>query len=103
MKILLLWLQDVQVRRSVGCRYVLPPRDSNHCAAGVTTRWQRCVLQAIEEQVLTAEDRFTFHDLRAYYVTMHKRTHGHLPDIHANPAVTATTYDRTKEVKRESL
>ncbi|KAF1046496.1 hypothetical protein [Xylophilus sp.] len=38
--------------------------------------------QALEEKVIAAEDRFTFHDLRSYYVTMHKQAHGTLPDLH---------------------
>jgi len=48
-------------------------------------------------------DRFTFHDLRAYYATMHKQTHGHLPDMHKNSAVAAQVYDRSREIKREAL
>jgi hypothetical protein len=44
---------------------------------------------AIKAGVLAKEDRFTFHDLRAYYVTLHKRNTGKLPDIHKNPSTTA--------------
>lgn len=47
--------------------------------------------------------RFTFHDLRAYYVTQHKQERGSLPDLHANPATTARVYDRSKIVKRRAL
>lgn len=97
-------LQAVQAERSVDCVYVFPTRDNNaYTARGFKTLWQRCVALAIEEKVLSKEDRFTFHDLRAYYVTMHKNQHGHLPDIHTNPATTAKVYDRSKEIERESL
>ena len=64
---------------------------------------QRCVLQAIKDRVMTAGDRFTFHDLRAHYTTVHKAETGQLPDLHANPATTARVYDRTKVVKRQAL
>ena len=60
-------------------------------------------LQAIEDNVITAKDRFTFHDLRAYYATVHKQVHGALPDMHTNPATTAKVYDRNKEVRRRAL
>jgi integrase len=83
---------------------VFPTRDNNaYTARGFKTLWQRCVLLAIKEKVLTKADRFTFHDLRAYYATAHKQAHGHLPDMHKNSAVTAMIYDRSREVKREAL
>ncbi len=56
---------------------------------------------AIEKKVI--ERRFTFHDLRAYFVTQYKAETGLLPDLHANPGTTARVYDRTKEVKRRSI
>ncbi len=55
------------------------------------------MLQAIEEKVIA--HRFTFHDLRAYYVTQHKAERGALPDLHANPTTTALVYDRSRIVK----
>lgn len=92
------------VRPKLECLYVFPTRDGNqYTARGFKTLWQRCVLQAIKEKVLTAETRFTFHDLRAFYATRHKKVLGALPDLHANPATTARVYDRTKEVGRESF
>jgi integrase len=57
--------------------------------------------EAIKEKVIPK--RFTFHDLRAYYVTQYKSERGALPDLHANPATTARVYDRTKIVKRRGL
>ena len=69
--------------------------------------WARLMADATDADVgppvLLASDRFTFHDLRAFYVTEHKRTRGELPDMHKNTATTARVYDRTKEVKRRSL
>jgi integrase len=86
------------------CLYVFPTRDNNaYSARGFKTLWQRCVLAAIDEKVITAADRFTFHDLRAYYVTEHKSEHGTLPDLHKNPGTTAAIYDRSKVVNRSAL
>ncbi|WP_374562514.1 hypothetical protein [Ideonella sp.] len=97
-------LEALREERGVECLYVFPTRDNNaYSARGFKTLWQRCVLQAIEEKVITASDRFTFHDLRAYYATMHKRDTGELPDLHADPGTTARVYDRNREVKRRAL
>lgn len=97
-------LEALREERGVECLYVFPTRDNNaYSARGFKTLWQRCVLQAIEEKVITTEARFTFHDLRAYYTSKHKRDRGSLPDIHANPETTARVYDRNKEVKRRAL
>lgn len=86
------------------CLYVFPTRDNNQYSdRGFKTLWQRCVLKAIETGVLTAETRFTFHDLRAFYATKHKKDRGALPDLHANPETTARVYDRNKEVGRSSF
>lgn len=60
------------------------------------------VLAAIGANVITAEARFTFHDLRACYVTAHKADTGQLPDMHKNPETTARVYDRNKIVKRSA-
>lgn len=40
---------------------------------------------------------------RAYYATIHKQRLGVLPDLHANPDVTARVYDRNREVMRSAL
>ncbi len=97
-------LEVLRDERAVDCLYVFPTRDNTaYSARGFKTLWQRCVLQAIEEEVITAETRFTFHDLRAYYATAHKAETGTLPDLHKNPETTARVYDRNKEVKRRAL
>jgi len=92
------------IRPNRECLYVFPTRDGNqYSARGFKTLWQRCVLKAIEEKILTADNRFTFHDLRAFYATKHKKERGELPDLHANKATTARVYDRNKEVGRDSF
>lgn len=95
-------LEAVRPKRE--CLYVFPTRDGNqYTARGFKTLWQRCVVKAIKENVLSADTRFTFHDLRAFYATRHKKELGTLPDLHANTATTARVYDRTKEVGRDSF
>ena len=92
------------IRPGRECLYVFPTRDNNqYTDQGFKTLWQRCVLSAIDNDILTAQTRFTFHDLRAYYATKHKKDRGVLPDLHANPETTARVYDRNKEVGRESF
>ena len=97
-------LEALRDKRGTGCVYVFPTRDNNaYSARGFKTLWQRCVVLAMQEKVLAKDDRFTFHDLRAYYATTHKKAHGKLPDLHANPATTAAVYDRNTEVDRDAL
>lgn len=91
------------IRPDRECLYVFPTRDGNHYSdSGFKTLWQRCILAAIKEKILDNDTRFTFHDLRAFYATKHKKTTGSLPDLHANPETTARVYDRSKEVFRSS-
>lgn len=86
------------------CLYVFPTRDNNaYSARGFKTLWQRSVHAAIENKAIEAGERFTFHDLRAYYASAHKEATGTLPDLHKNPETTARVYDRTKIVKRRAL
>ena len=69
--------------------------------------WQRLMAEAMDASagppILTEGLRFTFHDLRAFYVTEHKRQRGVLPDMHKNSATTARVYDRSKVVNRRGL
>lgn len=46
-------------------------------------------------------ERFTFHDLRAYYVTVLVGRDEN-PETHANPATTRRVYDRRRVVKIKS-
>lgn len=92
------------VRPRKDCLYVFPTRDGNpYTRRGFQTLWQRIVQGAIQVGVITAEDRFTFHDLRAFYATQHKQKTGRLPDLHKNPETTARVYDRSKIVRRRSV
>lgn len=74
---------------------------SPYTESGFKAMWSKLMRAALDAKAV--DKRFTFHDLRAYYVTQHKALRGALPDLHANPGTTAAVYDRTKEVKRESL
>ena len=69
--------------------------------------WTRLRTEAMDcsagPPVLTEETRFTFHDVRAFFVTEHKRLRGNLTDLHKDPATTARVYDRSKEVSRKAL
>lgn len=84
------------------CLYLFPNRhDSHYTAAGFKAMWGKIMNAALTDKVI--EERFTFHDLRAYYATTHKAERGSLPDLHANPAITARVYDRNRVVKRKAL
>ena len=93
-----------QIRTKHDCLYVFPTRDFNQYSdSGFKSLWQKIVLKAIKEGILTTDTRFTFHDLRAFYATKHKKDRGALPDLHSNPETTARVYDRNKEVGRGSF
>ncbi|MGN6410825.1 MAG: tyrosine-type recombinase/integrase, partial [Nitrobacter sp.] len=95
-------LERLKAVRKNDCLYVFPNRYGTHYTpAGFKGMWGKLMTKAIEEKVI--EKRFTFHDLRAYYVTQYKAERKELPDLHANPATTARVYDRTKIVKRRAL
>jgi integrase len=89
------------VRRD-GCEYLFPNRLGRpYTDSGFKSMWSKYMGRAMGEGVVSV--RFTFHDLRAYYTSTHKRTLGLLPDIHSNPATTAAVYDRNKEVRRRGM
>jgi len=95
-------LSRLRAVRKNDCLYVFSNRHGTHYTAeGFKAMWSKLVKAAIDAKVI--EERFTFHDLRAYYVTQHKAERGALPDLHANPATTARVYDRSKIVKRRGL
>lgn len=78
------------------------PRTGNpYSESGFKAMWARLMAKAIEEKII--EDRFTFHDLRGHYTTYFKLKFGNLPELHADPATTASVYDRTREVRRAAL
>lgn len=95
-------IDAIHARQERECLYLFPNRFGNHyTSAGFKAMWSKLMAQALEEKVI--EERFTFHDLRAFYATTHKAERGTLPDLHANPAITARVYDRNKVVKRKAL
>jgi integrase len=97
-------LNKLQAIRKMDSQYVFTDRgNNNYSDRAFKTLWNRCIQDAITERVLTEDARFTFHDLRAFYVTKHKNTKGTLPDLHKNPETTARVYDRNKEVPRDAL
>lgn len=65
--------------------------------------FNRLKKKARKEGALTVETNFTFHDLRAFYVTQFKKRHKELPEIHADAATTARVYDSSRTVQRKSL
>lgn len=97
-------LEALRAERGIDCSAVFPTRDNNaYTGRGFKTLWNRCVHAAMEAGALAPSDRFTFHDLRAYYATKHKHDHGALPDLHKNRDTTARVYDRSVEVLRRAV
>ena len=91
------------IRRDADNLVVFPTQGGNpYTDHGFKTLWHRIKESARDEQIISADDRFTFHDLRAYYATQHKAATGKLPDMHKNPATTARVYDRNKAIPRRS-
>lgn len=85
------------------CQYVFPTEDdSKYTDRGFKTLWQRIKVSA-KERVLPSRKAFTFHDLRAFYATIHKQETGALPDLHKNPETNSRIYDRNKDVHRMAL
>ena len=96
-------LDRLQAIRKQDFSFVFPSRNNTqYTDRGFKTLWQRCVLEAIKQKILTSGTRFTFRDLRAFYASKHKRNTGELPDLHANKETTSRVYDRNKEVFRNA-
>lgn len=72
-----------------------------YTASGFAAMWQKLVRAALEAGII--EQRFSFHDLRAHYVTQHKAQAGALPEMHASPTTTAKVYERSKVARRKAL
>ncbi|ENH6342567.1 tyrosine-type recombinase/integrase [Burkholderia vietnamiensis] len=95
-------LARLRAARKDECLYVFSNRYATHYTpSGFKAEWSKLMSKALELKKIGK--RFTFHDLRAYYVTRYKAERGVLPDLHANPATTARVYDRTKIVKRRGM
>lgn len=81
---------------------VFPNRQGNpYTASGFAAMWGKLMREAVKSKAVA--QRFTFHDLRAYYTTQHKQQLGALPDLHASSTTTAKVYDRAREVRRKAL
>lgn len=65
---------------------------------GFKAMWNRIMEDWLK---LPGTERFTFHDLRAYYVTV-MVGRGENPETHANPATSRRVYDRRRVVKIKS-
>ncbi len=90
------------VARDQALGAVFPNRRGNpYTASGFASMWQKLIRAATEAGAIT--NRFTFHDLRAYYTTQHKEVMGELPDLHASPTTTARVYERSKVSRRKAL
>jgi integrase len=85
-----------------GCEYIFPTRSGRpYTDSGFKGMWGKAMTEAMRENIVTV--RFTFHDLRAHYATLHKETMGALPELHKDTATTARVYDRSKTARRQSL
>jgi integrase len=64
---------------------VFPTQRKNqpYTESGFKSMWNKLMHKALAAGIIT--QRFTFHDLRAYYATQHKIQRGALPDLHAKP------------------
>jgi integrase len=94
--------EDATARKKPIPQAVFCNRSGNpYGSRGFMANWGKWMAEAVAAGVVPR--RFTFHDLRAYYVTLHKSERGALPDLHKNPATTARIYDRTKETKRGAM
>jgi hypothetical protein len=92
-------LARLEAIRERDCLYVFSTRDNKHYAdSGFKTMWHRCVLETIQQNILTRGKRFTFQELHAFYATKHKKVTGALSDLHKNKDTTAKAYDRSTEV-----
>jgi integrase len=81
---------------------VFPNRKGNaYTGQGFAAMWGKLMREAMAGKVIAR--RFTFHDLRAAYVTEHKIQTGNLPDLHASATTTSRVYDRAREAKRRAL
>lgn len=77
--------------------YVFANRSGQaYTEAGFKAMWSKIMTDWLSGD--PTRQRFTFHDLRAYYVTMMVERNEN-PETHANPATTRKVYDRRRVVK----
>jgi integrase len=85
----------------MGAVFAAPRTGKPYSEPGFKGMWNRLMLKAVAAGVV--KERFTFHDLRAYYTSVHKKRFGELPELHEDPATTARVYERTRTVTRRAL
>jgi len=85
----------------MGAVFRAPRTNNAYSEPGFKAMWQRLMKKALDEKII--EERFTFHDLRGHYTTYFKLKFGELPELHADPKTTAGVYERSREVRRNSL
>lgn len=99
--------EALQILASVkreGSEYLFTTRRKKptpYTPSGFKAMWAKAMKQALKEGVIT--QRFTFHDLRAYYASKHAEQEKSLPALHKNPQTTARVYDRRVEVRRKAV
>lgn len=77
--------------------YVFPNRSGQaYTESGFKAMWSKIMADWLADD--RTRERFTFHDLRAYYVTVMVGKNEN-PETHANPATTRKVYDRRRIVK----
>jgi integrase len=83
---------------------VFPNRQGNpYTASGFAAMWGKLMRAAIAAGVIEKDRRFTFHDLRAHFVSEHQKQRGTLPNLHASPTTTAKVYERSRIARRKAL
>ena len=95
-------LGRLRAQRKNDCQTVFANRHGNpYTRSGFKSMWAKLRKAATAAGAIS--QRFTFHDLRAFYATQHKVRTGDQANLHKNPATTARIYDRSIEEKRRSL
>lgn len=84
------------------CQFLFPTRSRRpYTEQGFKAMWSKAMKKAVEDKIVSV--RFTFHDLRALYVSRYADANGALPKLHKNPEVTARVYDRRVEIRRKTV
>ena len=91
-------LRAIKRPKSVGSVYLWTNRAGQpYTEQGFKAMWSKIMT----DWAGAGNERFTFHDLRAYYVSVMVERHQD-PETHANPATTRKVYDRRRVVKIKS-
>lgn len=101
LRIVLKRVKALEGYNPMGAVFRAPRTGNPYTDPGFKAMWGRLMLEAIKAGAVA--ERFTFHDLRAHYTTYFKLKFGALPDLHADPATTAGVYERSRDIRRNSL